>query len=187
MRGMNAMRKQLGENDNLLIYYAGHGEFDKSAQKAYWLPVDAESDNDSDWIIVDSITSNIKRISSKHVLIVADSCYSGTLTRKSNTNLSSKLEREKYLKKMLRKSSRTLMASGGNEPVSDSGGKGHSVFADVFLEGLRTMDAEYFTAEQLFYGEIKESVAGRADQTPEYSTIRNSGHNGGDFIFRRLD
>ncbi|MCP4138694.1 MAG: hypothetical protein GY755_00105 [Chloroflexi bacterium] len=40
-----------------------------------------------------------------------------------------------------------------------------------------------FTAEELFYSYIKERVAGNSDQIPEYNIIRNSGHNGGDFIF----
>ena len=33
---------------------------------------------------------------------------------------------------------------------------------------------------------IKEAVAGSVDQIPEYNTIRNSGHKGGDFIFKRV-
>ena len=42
-----------------------------------------------------------------------------------------------------------------------------------------------FTAQELFYEHIKEQVAGNAEQVPEYSTIKNSGHNGGDFVFIR--
>ena len=85
--------------------------------------------------------------------------------------------------KMLNKRSRTLMASGGNEPVADSGGGDHSVFAAVLLNALSSSEDKVFTAEELFYSHIKESVAGNADQTPEYSVIRNSGHDGGDFLF----
>ena len=75
------------------------------------------------------------------------------------------------------------MASGGNEPVSDGGGGDHSIFAAVFLNALKSADQNFFTAEDLFFNFIKESVVGQAAQTPEYSTIRNSGHDGGDFIF----
>lgn len=86
----------------------------------------------SNWIIVDTITSNIKRIPSRHILIIADSCYSGTFTRRAVAELVSDQERGRYLSKMKAKRSRTLLASGGNEPVSDIGGKGHSVFAKAF-------------------------------------------------------
>lgn len=185
LKAVNNSRKNLTPNDHLLIYYAGHGQFDSIAAKAYWLPVDAQSNDDTNWIIVDTITSNLKRITAKHILVVADSCYSGTLTRSAITNLGSISERDRYLKKMLQKSSRTLLASGGNEPVTDSGGAGHSVFAAAFIEGLKNIDKKMFTAEELFFEHIKERVAGNAEQVPEYNTIRNSGHDGGDFVFRR--
>jgi hypothetical protein len=184
---INQFRKTLTAEDQLLIYYAGHGEFNKGTGKAYWLPVDAKSDEDTNWIIVDRITSNIKIIPSKHILIVSDSCYSGTFTRAGITDLSTTIKRNRYLKKMQSKKSRTLLASGGNEPVSDIGGEGHSVFAKAFLSGLKSIENNKFTAEELYYRHIKEMVAGSSDQTPEYNIIRNSGHEGGDFIFRRID
>jgi hypothetical protein len=179
---LNDFRK-IGENDSLLIYYAGHGEFEKASGKAYWLPVDAKSDSPSNWIIADDITSSIKRITSRHILIVSDSCYSGTLTRAVSGDLTKAGEREEFIKKMMERSSRTLMASGGNEPVADEGGSGHSVFADAFLRALKEADKGIFTAEELFHGRVKSSVAGKSDQVPEYNDIKNSGHDGGDFIF----
>ncbi|MGD2269738.1 MAG: caspase family protein [Desulfobacterales bacterium] len=180
---INSFRKILKADDNFLIYYAGHGVFDKSANKAYWLPADAQRDNDTNWIIVDTITSNIKRISSRHIVIVSDSCYSGTFTRRGVTDLDSARKRSRYLQKMRAKKSRTLLASGGNEPVSDIGGQGHSVFAKAFLSGLKNIELKEFTAEELYYKHIKEMVAGSSNQTPEYNIIRNSGHEGGDFLF----
>jgi hypothetical protein len=181
---INEFRKNLSSDDSFMIYYAGHGEFDKTADKAYWLPVDAQRDDPTDWIMADDLTTNIKRIGARHVLIVADSCYSGTMTRSFNADLLSKGGREEFLRKMREKTSRTLMASGGNEPVSDSGGAGHSIFADTFLKALREVDKTSFTAEELFHSFIKERVAGKSEQTPEYNTIKNSGHDGGDFVFR---
>lgn len=185
IRAINNFRRKLKYNDNFLIYYAGHGEFDKIANKAYWLPIDAKSDDDTDWIIADTITSNIKRISSNHVIIVSDSCYSGTFTRRSNSELRTSESRSRYLEKMRKKKSRTLLASGGNEPVSDIGGEGHSVFANAFIRGLKNMDQNEFTAEELYYQYIKELVSGGSEQTPEYNIIRNSGHMGGDFYFKK--
>jgi len=185
MNGFNRARETLSADDNLLVYYAGHGEFDKSVSKAYWLPKDAQPDNDTEWIIVDNITTNIRRMATRHVLVVADSCYSGTLTRSALTKLTTSEEKTKFLEKMHQRTSRTLMASGGNEPVADGGGGGHSIFAKVFLRALGNVQEDVFTAEQLFHGYIKESVAGSAEQVPEYNIIKNSGHQGGDFVFIR--
>ena len=126
-------------------------------------------------------------MSSKHILIVSDSCYSGTFTRRGVTDLDSPQKRSRYLQKMGAKKSRTLLASGGNEPVSDTGGQGHSVFAKALLMGLKNIELKEFTAEELYYQHIKEMVAGSSEQTPEYNIIRNSGHEGGDFLFIKSD
>ncbi|HYP00955.1 MAG TPA: caspase family protein, partial [Pyrinomonadaceae bacterium] len=183
---INSYRRELSADANLLIYYAGHGVNDQEIDKAYWLPVDARLDDNSNWISADDITSNIKGIPAKHVLIVSDSCYSGTLTRGLEASLPAPSERQRYLQKMWAGKSRTLMASGGNEPVADGGGGNHSIFANALLRGLAQMERDEFTAGELFREFIEESVGGRANQTPEYNPLRNSGHENGDFIFSKV-
>jgi uncharacterized caspase-like protein len=182
---LNEYQQRLDERTRLLIYYAGHGIFDKTGEKAYWLPVDADKNNDVNWIMADEVTVKLKRIPSRHVLIVSDSCYSGAMSRDTATGLTAPAERSRYLLKSGEGMSRVLMASGGNEPVSDSGGGAHSVFAAALLRGLREMKEPVFTAEELFRDYILEWVTGRSDQKPEYNQVRNSGHEGGDFIFVR--
>jgi uncharacterized caspase-like protein len=185
IKALNEYRRNLGTNANLLIYYAGHGYNDRDVDTAYWLPIDAQPQDNSNWISADDITRNIKGIPAKHVLVVSDSCYSGTLVREAEIKLTTPQEREKYLQKMMEGKSRTLMASGGNEPVADGGGGSNSVFANALLRGFSQIDKDVFTAEELFYSFIRERVAGRASQTPEYNPLRNSGHESGDFVFVR--
>lgn len=182
---LNEYQQRLDEQTRLLIYYAGHGIFDKTGEKAYWLPVDADKNNDVNWIMADEVTVKLKRIPSRHVLIISDSCYSGAMSRDAGAGLTAPAERSRYLLKSSEGMSRVLMASGGNEPVSDSGGGSHSVFAAALLRGLRDMKEPVFTAEELFRDYILEWVTGRSDQKPEYNQVRNSGHEGGDFIFVR--
>ncbi len=178
-------RQNAAAADNLLVYYAGHGHFDRDAEKAYWLPVDARREDAANWISADDITSNLRAVPAKHILIVSDSCYSGTIYRGLEIAAIEQSERNRFLQKMLSGKSRTLMASGGNEPVSDGGGDGHSVFGRVFLNGLVQMERSTFTASELFREFVQERVAGNANQTPEYNPLRNSGHEGGDFVFIR--
>ena len=66
---------KLKRNDNLLIYYAGHGELDKDENRGYWLPVDASYEMRSKWISNQRIVDRIKATKAKHVLLVADSCF----------------------------------------------------------------------------------------------------------------
>ena len=182
---LSAYRRELGADASLLVYYAGHGYRDEEADKAYWLPVDATLEDVSNWIIADEITTGIRVIPARHVLVVSDSCYSGTLTRGLGVSPTRPSEREQFLQKMAAGRSRTLMASGGDEPVADGGGSGHSVFAAALLRGLREMGGARFTASELFAAYVVEPVAGRADQTPIYNPLRNSGHESGDFVFTR--
>jgi uncharacterized caspase-like protein len=185
LKALNDYRKKLTRDDNFLIYYAGHGEHVKENDAAYWLPVDAQRDDNSDWIIAEEITKNVKLFSSAHVLIVADSCYSGSMTRAAETSMASGAERQEYLRKMLERPSRTLMASGGDEPVSDAGGTGnHSVFAGALLKALDEANRDMFTADEIFHERVRTIVAGKSDQVPQYGDLKNSGHEGGDFVFR---
>ncbi|CAN2047326.1 metacaspase-1 [Candidatus Magnetomoraceae bacterium gMMP-13] len=185
VKGLNLIREDLTSDDKLLIYYAGHGYFDEKTKKAYWLPVNAEENDNTEWIIVDTITSNLTLIPANQILIVSDSCYSGTLKRAIRREYhTQKQTREQYLKSLFETKSRILISSGGNEPVADTGTNGHSVFANVFINGLKKLNMQIFTAGELFINyKIKERVSGKIDQTPEHGLIKNSGHDDGDFVF----
>ncbi len=174
-------RAQLTERDNLLIYYAGHGSLDVGSDEGFWLPVDAEPDNPVNWIPNNTITGHLRATRAKHVLVVADSCYSGKLTRNVEARLKTGAERSAWLNRMNARRSRTALTSGGLEPVLDAGGGTHSVFAKVFLETLRT-NTDVLDGQSLFDA-IKRPVVVNADQTPEYADIRKAGHDGGDFLF----
>jgi Caspase domain len=177
-------RDTLSANDSLLIYYAGHGYSDHEADKAYWLPADADSSFSANRIIADDLTTGVRVLPARHVLVISDSCYSGTLTRDVDAPVQSGGQAA-FISRMLRSRSRTLMASGGDEPVSDEGTNGHSVFAYALLRALELTDGQMFTASDMFYGSVRGQVAGKSEQLPEYSIIRNSSHDDGDFVFSR--
>lgn len=189
LNALATYRNNLPQDSNLLIYYAGHGKNDHDARVAYWLPVDAHAANNANWISSEDITADLRVIKSLHVLVVADSCYSGALLRGGidSTNIYADLkpeERDYYISKLESIRSRNIMASGGVEPVADGGPDGHSIFAAVILRSLLEMDGNQFTAGSLFQ-KVVVRVAGRSQQTPQYSAIVNSEHDGGDFVFHR--
>lgn len=181
---LNEYRRTLDDNANLLVYYAGHGSFDKEADKAYWLPVNADPHDTTAWILADDITTDVKVIPARHILVISDSCYSGGISRDISPGFSP-TELNRYVEKMEVSKSRTLMSSGGVEPVADEGGAGHSVFAAALIRGLSSMEEKSYSAEMLFERYVRVSVAGKSEQTPTYSPIRNSGHDSGDFVFTR--
>jgi TPR repeat protein len=183
---LNEYRRTLPADSSLLIYYAGHGYHDRGTNEAYWLPVDAQPDNNQNWISADDITAGVRAIASRSIIIISDSCYSGVLTRSRTSPVSiTPHERNAFLAQMAQSKSRHVMSSGRDEPVADAGAEGHSIFANAVLDGLRKIEDEQFTAEELFSRFIQPLVAGRSGQVPQYDPIINSGHEFGDFIFHQ--
>jgi uncharacterized caspase-like protein/predicted nucleic acid-binding Zn-ribbon protein len=191
LNALNDLREKLTDKDNLLIYYAGHGELDERNQRGNWLPVDAEPNSTANWISNTTITDVLNATNVQQLLVVADSCYSGTLTRSALGRLEGGLsdeERLKLLSAMAHRRSRMVLTSGGVEPVIDSAGGGHSAFAQAFLDVLRA-NAGVMPGQELFIN-LQLKVAAIADrvqmrQVPEYAPIKYAGHESGDFVFVR--
>jgi hypothetical protein len=183
MEALYKMRAELTEKDNLLVYYAGHGVRDDATGRGYWLPVDADPDIPTNWVPTTDLTDVIKAMRARHIMVVADSCYSGTLVRNASAGLRSAREADlgAWVRRILQKRSRTVMSSGGLEPVMDGGGGGHSVFAKAFIDALRE-NPDVIDGQGLF-ASIRRPIVLNSDQTPEYSDIRQAGHDGGDFLF----
>lgn len=183
IRALDKLRTTLSEHDNLMIYYAGHGTLDKESERGYWLPVNAQPDTRVNWLSTTELTDTLKAMTAKHVLLVADSCYSGTLLRDAGEGLRSGIDPETFYTRVAEKRSRTALTSGGLEPVLDSGGGNHSVFTKAFLSILQ--DNRSILDGQQLSNHIKRLVVVNTPQTPEYSDIRYAGHDGGDFLFVR--
>ena len=175
-------RAVLGFKDNLLIYYAGHGWLDEDSDEGYWLPVDAKPNRRTNWVSNATLTSTLKALAAKHVMVLADSCYSGRLVRAANVNLEGAGAPE-YFRKMSQKMARVVMTSGGLEPVVDSDGGDHSPFARALLKALAE-NQSILDGSGLFNA-VRRPVMVAADQTPQYSNVRQAGHDGGDFLFVR--
>ncbi len=186
---LNEYRSKLTKNDNLLVYYAGHGELDRVNMRGHWLPIDADADNTANWISTVALTDIFNSLAAKHLMVVADSCYSGAMTRSSLARLDtgkSFKEKEQWLKAMLRARSRTILSSGGLKPVLDGGGGDHSVFAKAFIDSLE--NNEYLLEGQALHRSISTKIVARAadygvEQVPEYAPIRHAGHEAGEFFF----
>lgn len=191
LAALNELREKLTDKDNLLLYYAGHGELDDRNQRGHWLPIDAEPNSTANWISNVAITDVLNSMTVQQLLVVADSCYAGTMTRSSLGRLEgglSETERIRMLSLMARQRSRMVLTSGGVEPVLDSAGGGHSAFAQAFL-GVLQSNVGVLPGQEMF-GHLRLRVAAVADrvqmrQVPEYAPIKFAGHESGDFVFVR--
>ena len=193
MEAINELNSVVTEKDNLLIFYAGHGSRIRSGsfEAGYWLPTNAQPPpNDTYWVSNEFITRHLARIMAKRIIVVADSCYAGLLSEEPGYLVMGDQAKvtEDYVRYKMPKRSRLLLTSGGDQPVLDGGGDGHSVFAKAFLDALEAGGA-LTTGPELFV-QVREMVTKNAakigfDQVPEFKVIKGAGHEVGDFFFVR--
>lgn len=169
------------ETDNVFIFYSGHGEYKKELNKGFWVPVDATTNSTAEFISNNDLQTYLGGIKSKHTLLVSDACFSGDLFRGNTISVPFE-NSEKYYTQVHGLMSRQAFTSGGIEPVMDGGRDGHSVFTYYFLKALKENDNKYFDASQL-YDRMKIPVVNNSDQTPKLAPLKDTGDEGGQFIF----
>ncbi|MBL9057506.1 MAG: caspase family protein [Rhodobacteraceae bacterium] len=177
-----------GAEDQVLIYYGGHGVFEEVTGTAFWLPADAVAGVPPSYLSASGISEALLRLQAGSVVVISDSCYSGALMRGAPPQDFAALDaadRARVLDRLSDKRARVLITSGANEPVADGGGDGHSIFARALLTGL-TEATGPIAAQELFDDFVFPIVIGRAEQEPQYRPIAKSGHEGGDFVFTPL-
>jgi hypothetical protein len=185
------MDAKLEEGDNLLIFYAGHGSRVQAGgiETGYWLPSNATPPpDDTFWVSNEFVNRHLARLKAKRVLVVADSCYAGLLSTEPGYLFMGDKQKfsEDYIRYKLPKKSRLLLSSGGDLPVLDNAGAGHSVFARAFLDALDSAKG-VISGPELFL-KIKDQVSEKAKsinfvQLPEFKAIKGTGHEVGDFFF----
>ena len=173
---LHQMRNVITEDDNLLIYYAGHGWWDEEMSTGYWLPKDATRSNPVDWLPNTDLTNYLNVLKSKHTLLIADACFSGGIfvSRAAFDNVMS-------VEKLYKLTSRKALTSGNLKEVPDK-----SVFIEYLIKRLDNNRQKYLPSEEL-YSSMREAVINNSDNIPRYGTIQNVGDEGGDFIFIRRD
>jgi hypothetical protein len=176
---LQALVDELGERDSAIVMYAGHGYVLESSGVGYWLAADARTDSAEQWISNTSISEVLNAIQSKNIMLIADSCYSGTLLSGEHEveGVRVRLSREQLRDKR----SVVILSSGGEEPVEDAGGGGHSVFARQLITVIESMRADGVGSE--LYERIKSRIAELAPQVPQYGGVISAGHElGGDHL-----
>ncbi len=182
------LTKNVTKDDNLLIFYAGHGQFNKALNKGYWVPVDAAENSIADYISNNDVKTFIGGIPSKHTFLITDACFSGDIFRGSKTESIpfDPNNMERYYKEVYRKLSRLALTSGGLEEVMDDGKDNHSIFTYYLLKALKENKLKYMDANQLF-NEFRIAVTNNSEQTPMLQVIRDTDDEGGQFVFIKKD
>lgn len=174
------VRKKVTPDDNFLLFYAGHGYYDKASDIGYWIPSDGRDKETStaDWFRNSALVDEINAIKSKHTLLVADACFSGGIFKTRRAFMDASLA----VNKLYELPSRKAMTSGALTEVPDE-----SSFLQYLLKRLESNSDKYLTSEQLFSSFYMAVINNSGGVTPRYGTIQKVGDEGGDFVFIRRD
>lgn len=180
LRELERLNTAMGPDDNLLIYYAGHGAVRDAGKVGSWIPVNGDQLLSDEWISSDDILKRLTGIQARHVLLLIDACFGGTLidpvagSRGAPPN-------DEAIKRIYAMKSRQAMTSGAAEQVSDNG-----PFIRLVRERLETNPDHFLPASSLFYS-VQDSLRRDPDfkQVPVFSKINMDGELGGDFVFVR--
>ena len=168
----------IGEYDNFLIFYAGHGYWDDQFQEGYWLPVNATKSGRTTWISNSTIQSYLRGISAQNTLLITDACFAGSIfkTRTAFSNNENKAMIDLYYTPSCK-----AITSGNMTEVPDK-----SVFINYLGDRLIKNKNRYLTSEQLF-SSFKMAVINNSSnmQIPQFGVVRETGDQGGDFVFQK--
>jgi len=178
-----------GENDRILVFFAGHGETMKlpdGGEMGYLIPVDGRQEN----LYASAIPMNdLKDLShmskAKHMLFLVDACYGGLAA--VGTRGLEPAKTPNYLEKITNIKSRQIITAGGSdEKVIEKPEWGHSAYTMNLLRALKDGLADtngdgYITAGELgLYLNEKVTIDSENQQTPQ--SRRLTSHEG-EFIF----
>lgn len=173
--GFTRLVSELQPEDNLIIYYSGHGRMHPLTGKGYWIPHDA-NDTPVDFVENSVIKDFIGAMKAKHIFLIADSCFSGTFLSTNRGGI-----REAKYEELCNHTSRWMLASGGEESVSDGAKGKNSPFALNLLEFLNLNANKYISTEEIIRY-VSVVTAAEVKQKPTGAHIENIGHDGGQMI-----
>lgn len=174
---LNALAADIRPDDQVLLFYAGHGYLMEDIQMGFWIPTDASVKTAKGWISNSDISKLLGAIRAKQLILISDSCFSGSLTKEQKV-----AETQGRPEEILQRRSVVVLSSGGDEPVSDEGKEGHSIFAWNLIRSLEATGD--ITPGTRIWRNVKGEVMKDYPQEPQYGAVVSAGHTeGGDFLF----
>jgi hypothetical protein len=142
--------KTLQQNDQLLIYFAGHGDFDEALLDDGFIVCSDSKSIELDpmrntYIQHSKLKRMINKIPAKETLVVLDICHGGSFDedilgakgRDNTSNVNLNMNVLQYLKDKAPYKTRRVLSSVGIESAFDGKAGRHSPFANLMLQVLR--------------------------------------------------
>ncbi len=170
--------KKEPDTHNLVVYFAGHGDFDEDSDIGFRIPADGRYKDEKTFIEDSAILNRLKAIKAKHTLLIVDSCFSGSLVRSIESDEYVFEEQAELL------TSRHIMTAGLLQTVSDGQRNDHSPFAKTMIHYLETSPKTLLPFSEVAL-HVKRTVPRNAKgQIPYFGHLQDTGDQGGEFVLR---
>jgi uncharacterized protein len=180
------LSQTLGENDNLVVYYAGHGKRDLRNRRGWWLPADAGADSGAktNWLPNQEVSDRLALIAARHILVLADASYVGDITRGApmpETAPMSAAQWTKYVEATKARRARLALASGADEPSGTT-----SRFTAALIEAMKKQKG-VVPASRIHRDVVNALTADErvTSAVPTFAPLQSAFHDGVDFLFER--
>ncbi len=183
-------KKEYGQRDQLMIFFAGHGKFDKYFGEGYVVCKNSLlfDDGNASYLSHSTLRTVINHVPCNHTMLFMDVCFGGTFDptllnahhRGAVDPVYAELSKKQFIETKLQYKTRLYLTSGGNEYVPDGTPGNHSPFVRKVLEGFRSgggTDGILTHSELLHYLE-------RVKPEPRYGEFGDN-EPGSDFLFIR--
>lgn len=175
--------RKFSPQDQLMVFFAGHGHFDESFGEGYVVAKNSLSNDLSrtTYLSHNRLRGVINNISCSHILLAMDVCFGGTLdpviakSRGANEN---EVSSAQLLTRKWSHRTRKYLTSGGKEYVSDGIADKHSPFAGQLIESLRSLGGD---DRILTLAELQVSLE-KLKQLPRFGSFGND-EPLSDFVF----
>ena len=176
IEALNSLSYRTTSEDNVVICFAGHGDQHPSSGNGFWVPVDWSKVSDS--VLNSTILDLIQGIPAKHILLISDSCFSGTfITRDRGADQILNHDELEAL------DSRWVFTSGSEENVGDGKVGLGSPFNRNLCEFLQNNQAPSISIGEMFEA-VTRMTRASSSQTPLFDLIRMPSNKGGQMILR---
>ena len=143
--------EKIGENAELIFYYAGHGYPDENTKVPYLIPVDVNATNLTAAIKLSDVYKKFSRTGAKRITVLLDACFSGG-GRESGL-LAARGVKIKPKDEMLGGNMVVFTASSGEQSALPYKEKKHGMFTYFMLKKLQE------TGGDITYGELDKYIS----------------------------
>ncbi|MBK8653007.1 MAG: caspase family protein [Haliscomenobacter sp.] len=169
---LREFKQKVQPNDNLVIYFSGHGEVRNNV--GYFIPVEAHPDRDDEFVSAYDLKSRLDEINSFHTFVIVNADFSGSLFLSYRGLLSAgETKRSRW----------GLSACSSRESIFDGPPGEGGPFASALIKILDQSEVS-LSAEALARAVIEEvqSIT-KMGQTPTFRPLNVKGDDGGMFVF----